>query len=51
VHPFAISTGKAVLSRVGVMEKWAAPPKTSLPDEEADQAFEAVKLFLPEHCG
>jgi dihydrodipicolinate synthase/N-acetylneuraminate lyase len=49
LHAFAPATGKAVLSRLGVMEKCVAPPKTTLSDDEADQAFEAVKQWLPEH--
>ena len=42
------ATGKGVLSRLGLMEKWVAPPKTTLTDAEADLAFETVKEFLPE---
>jgi 4-hydroxy-tetrahydrodipicolinate synthase len=48
LHPFLPAAGKAVLSRLGLMEKWVAPPKTPLSDEEADRAFAAVKEFLPE---
>ena len=48
IHGFLHSTAKAVLCRLGLMEKWVAPPKTPLTDEEADRAFEAVKEFLPE---
>lgn len=48
LHGFAPATGKAVLSRLGLMEKWVMPPKTSMSDEEADRAFETVKPFLPE---
>ena len=48
LHSFVPAAGKAVLSRLGLMEKWIAPPKTTLTDEEADNAFEAVKSFLPE---
>ena len=48
LYPNAIATGKAVLSRLGLMEKWVAPPKIPLTDEEADRAFEAVKTLLPE---
>jgi len=48
LHGFGQTAGKAVLSRLGLMEKWVAPPKTSMSDEEADRAFEAVKSFLPE---
>lgn len=48
LHSFVPAAGKAVLSRLGLMEKWVAPPKTTMTDEEADRAFEAVKSFLPE---
>ena len=48
LHEFLPAAGKAVLSRLGLMEKWVAPPKTPLPEDEADRAFEAVKSFLPE---
>ena len=48
LHPFLPAAGKAVLSRLGLMEKWVAPPKTPLTDEEADRAFSAVREFLPE---
>ncbi len=48
LHGFAPAAGKAVLSRLGLMEKWVTPPKTPMSDEEADGAFETVKPFLPE---
>lgn len=48
LYPFFHATGKAVLSRIGLMQKWVAPPKTPLTDAEADGAFAAVKEFLPE---
>jgi len=48
LHGFVPAAGKAVLSRLGLMEKWVAPPKTALSDEEADRAFETVNSFLPE---
>lgn len=48
LHEFLPSTGKAVLSKLGLMEKWVAPPKTALTDLEAVRAFEAVREFLPE---
>jgi len=48
LHPFFHATGKAVLSRLDLMEKWVAPPKTALTDEEADTAFAALREFLPE---
>ena len=51
LHGFAPAAGKAVLSRLGLMEKWVTPPKISMSDEEADRAFETVKPFLPECCG
>ena len=48
LHEFRHGAAKGVLSRLDLMEKWVAPPKTSLSDEEADLAFETVKEFLPE---
>jgi dihydrodipicolinate synthase/N-acetylneuraminate lyase len=48
LHGFLHAAGKAVLSRLGLMEKWVAPPKTPLTDAETDRAFETVKAFLPE---
>jgi 4-hydroxy-tetrahydrodipicolinate synthase len=48
LHEYAPSTGKAVLSKLGLMERWVAPPKTPMTDSQADQAFEAVREFLPE---
>ncbi len=48
LHGFLHAAGKAVLSRLDLMEKWVAPPKTAMSDEEADGAFAAVKEFLPE---
>jgi dihydrodipicolinate synthase/N-acetylneuraminate lyase len=48
LNGFLHATGKAVLSRLGLMEKWVAPPKTPLTDAEADHAFETLKEFLPE---
>ena len=48
LYPFFHATGKAVLSRIGLMQKWVAPPKTPLTDAEADRAFAVVKEFLPE---
>ncbi len=48
LHGFVPAAGKAVLSRLGLMEKWVAPPKTPMSDEEADRAFETTKAFLPE---
>ena len=49
LHGFFHATGKAVLSRLGLMERWVAPPKTPLTEAEADRAFAAVKEFLPEY--
>lgn len=46
--PFLQATAKGVLSRLGVMEPWVAPPKTSLDDAAIDEAFEAVREYLPE---
>ena len=51
LHDFLHAAGKAVLSRLGLMEKWVAPPKTPLSDAEAEHAFETVKEFLPEFAG
>lgn len=48
LNPFPIATAKAVLNRLDLVEKWVAPPKSALSDEEADQAYEAVKVYLPE---
>jgi 4-hydroxy-tetrahydrodipicolinate synthase len=48
LHKFFPSTGKAVLSKLGLMERWVAPPKTPMTDAEAAHAFEAVREFLPE---
>ena len=48
LHEFLHSAGKAVLSKLGLMEKWVAPPKTPMTDAEADHAFATVKEFLPE---
>ena len=47
-HEFLPAAGKGILSRLGIMEKWVAPPKTHMSDAAAEQAFEAVKAFLPE---
>jgi len=48
LHEFLPAAGKAVLSRLGLMERWVAPPKTPLAEDEADRAYEAVKSYLPE---
>jgi 4-hydroxy-tetrahydrodipicolinate synthase len=48
LHGFLPAAAKAVLGRLGLMEKWVAPPKTPLSEEETDRAFETVKAFLPE---
>lgn len=48
LHPFLPSAGKAVLNKLGLMEKWVAPPKTAMTDAEAVHAFETVREFLPE---
>jgi 4-hydroxy-tetrahydrodipicolinate synthase len=47
--PFMQATAKGVLSRLGIMEPWVAPPKTSLDDAAIDEAFQAVREFLPEY--
>lgn len=48
LHEFLHATGKAVLSELGIMEKWVAPPKTPMTKAQAVHAFEAVREFLPE---
>ena len=48
LHEFLPATGKGVLSKLGLMEKWVAPPKTTMTDAEAASAFETVREFLPE---
>ena len=48
LHDFFPSAGKAVLSKLGVMERWVAPPKTAMTDAETAHAFETVREFLPE---
>ena len=48
LHEFLHATGKAVLSELGIMEKWVAPPKTSMTDDQAVRAFRTVQPFLPE---
>ncbi|MBT4138765.1 MAG: dihydrodipicolinate synthase family protein [Candidatus Latescibacteria bacterium] len=48
LHGFLPAAAKAILSRLDLMEKWVAPPKTPLSEEETDHAFETVKAFLPE---
>ena len=45
---FAQTTAKAVLDRLGIIQKWVAPPKTTMSEADAEQAFEAVKPYLPE---
>ncbi len=46
---FAHATAKGVLSLLGVIQKWVAPPKTSASEAEIDAAMEALREFLPEH--
>lgn len=48
LHEFLPSAGKAVLSKIDVMQKWVAPPKTPMSDAATDHAFEIVREFLPE---
>lgn len=45
---FPHANAKGLLSRVGVMERWVAPPKTSQDDAQLDAAFEFLKSYLPE---
>ncbi|MBS14899.1 MAG: hypothetical protein CME19_25340 [Gemmatimonadetes bacterium] len=51
LHPFLISAAKAILSKIGLMEPWAAPPKPTLSAEETAEAYEAVKSFIPDSLG
>jgi 4-hydroxy-tetrahydrodipicolinate synthase len=48
LHEFRHAAAKAVLSQLGIMEKWVAPPKSAMTDEQAIQAFARVSEFLPE---
>jgi 4-hydroxy-tetrahydrodipicolinate synthase len=48
LHEFLHATAKAVLSELGVMQRWVAPPKTPMNDEQAVHAFETIREFLPE---
>ncbi len=48
-HEFAHATAKAVLSELGVMQPWVAPPKTTPGSGEAARVFEALRDFLPEY--
>jgi dihydrodipicolinate synthase/N-acetylneuraminate lyase len=48
LHGFLPAAAKAVLSKLDLMERWVAPPKAPLSDQATDDAFEAVKEFLPE---
>ncbi len=48
LHEYLTASGKAMLSQLGIMEKWVAPPKTPMTETEAARAFEKVKEFLPE---
>lgn len=48
LHEFRHATAKAVLSQLGLMERWVAPPKSPMTDEQAKSALEALREFLPE---
>ncbi len=48
--PFVQATAKGVLSWVGVMEPWVAPPKTTLDDAAIERVYAAVREYLPEHA-
>ena len=48
LHDFLPASGKAILSKLGLMENWVAPPKTSMTDAETIEAFGKVREFLPE---
>ena len=45
---FSHAVAKGLLSRVGVMEPWVAPPKESLDNDQIDQVFAELKEYLPE---
>ncbi|MBM4436459.1 MAG: dihydrodipicolinate synthase family protein [Actinobacteria bacterium] len=45
---YGMAVAKAVLSKLGVMQKWVAPPKTSLGDPDVERVFAALRPFLPE---
>ena len=47
---FGHATAKGLLCRVGVMERWVAPPKTSHDDTQIDAAFALLKSYLPEYA-
>jgi 4-hydroxy-tetrahydrodipicolinate synthase len=48
LHEFLPAAGKAVLSKLELMERWVAPPKSAMTEAEAVHAFDAVREFLPE---
>ncbi|MCH2210741.1 MAG: dihydrodipicolinate synthase family protein [Fuerstiella sp.] len=48
LHNFLHATAKAVMSELGLMEKWVAPPKTPMTDAQAAEAFARLRPFLPE---
>jgi dihydrodipicolinate synthase/N-acetylneuraminate lyase len=48
LHEFPPAAAKAVLSKLGLMERWVAPPKSPMTDAETDFAFETLREFLPE---
>jgi len=45
---FSHAIAKALLSRVGVMERWVAPPKISLPELQVEAVFADLREHLPE---
>jgi dihydrodipicolinate synthase/N-acetylneuraminate lyase len=48
LHGFLHATAKGIMSELGLMEKWVAPPKTPMTDAEAAHAFATLRQFLPE---
>ncbi|MFN8526879.1 MAG: dihydrodipicolinate synthase family protein [Chloroflexota bacterium] len=49
LYPFHIATGKAVLSGLGVMQRWVTAPKTAVPAGQVDGMVSALKAYLPEY--
>ena len=45
--PFLPAVAKGILSCQNVVQRWVAPPKVSLTEDEARSAFEAVESYLP----
>ena len=49
VSPDFLATAKGVLNRLGVMDPYMAPPKTTLDAQAINRTFEAVGKFLPDN--